>query len=204
MASSSVASSASSACVSTIPTCTGRANLGDRSADPVASEAESSSAGRSAVGFLAVARSLHTETSMRSHLSHYEDVAELEDDILCFLPTVSDLDVFSCELELLDLREQQPLSEAFRTVANGSSSLHGGRTFHLAVPGRRQGKLPQSSSCPGQPARGNCRQSVPCCTFDPARRSGNWHPTCRNCGLAELPATADCQASTFGHESGSY
>ena len=37
----------------------------------------------------------------------------MEDDILCFLPTVSDLDVFGCELELLDLREQQPLSEAF-------------------------------------------------------------------------------------------
>ena len=35
MASSSVASSASFACVSTIPTGTGRANLGDRSADPV-------------------------------------------------------------------------------------------------------------------------------------------------------------------------
>ena len=57
-----------------------------------------------------------TEYAMQANLSHYEDVAELEDDILCFLPTVSDLDVFGCELELLDLREQQPLSEAFRTV----------------------------------------------------------------------------------------
>ena len=63
-------------------------------------------------------------------------------------------------------------------------------------------KAPQSSSCPGQPARGNCRQSILRCTFDPARRSGNWHPTYRNCGLAELPATTDCQASTFGHKSG--
>ena len=53
---------------------------------------------------------------MQANLSHCEDVAELEDDILCFLPTVSDLEVFGCELELLDLREQQPLSEAFRTV----------------------------------------------------------------------------------------
>ena len=57
-----------------------------------------------------------TEYTMQANLSHYEDVAELEDDILCFLPTVSDLEVFGCELELLDLREQQPLSEAFRTV----------------------------------------------------------------------------------------
>ena len=56
------------------------------------------------------------EYAMQANLSHYEDVAELEDDILCFLPTVSDLEVFGCELELLDLREQQPLSEAFRTL----------------------------------------------------------------------------------------
>ena len=57
-----------------------------------------------------------TEYAMQADLFHCEDVAELEDDILCFLPTVSDLEVFGCELELLDLREQQPLSEAFRTV----------------------------------------------------------------------------------------
>ena len=57
-----------------------------------------------------------TEYEMQADLSHYEDVAELEDDILCFLPTVSDLDVFGCELDLLDLHTQQPLPEAFRTV----------------------------------------------------------------------------------------
>ena len=59
-----------------------------------------------------------------------ENVAELEDDILCFLPTVSDLDIFGCELDLLDLHTQQPLPEAFRTVllaetTNCSTSLHG-------------------------------------------------------------------------------
>ena len=53
---------------------------------------------------------------MQTNLAQYEDVAELEDDILCFLPTVSDLDVFGCELDLLDLHTQQPLPEAFRTV----------------------------------------------------------------------------------------
>ena len=57
-----------------------------------------------------------TEYAMQADLSHYEDVAELEDDILCFLPTVSDLEVFGCELELLDLHTQQPLTEAFHTV----------------------------------------------------------------------------------------
>ena len=56
-----------------------------------------------------------TEYTMQANLSHYEDIAELEDDILCFLPTVSELDVFGCELELLNLQTQQPLPEAFRT-----------------------------------------------------------------------------------------
>ena len=54
--------------------------------------------------------------AMQTDLTHYEDVAELEDDILCFLPTVSELDVFGCELELLNPQNQQPLPEAFRTV----------------------------------------------------------------------------------------
>ena len=101
-----------------------------------------------------------TEYTMQANLSHYEDVAELEDDILCFLPTVSDLEVFGCELELLDLREQQPLSEAFRTVLLQRPQLQivvrpcmVEGAFHLAFPGRRQRRLPQSSSCPGQPAR---------------------------------------------------
>ena len=66
MSSSSVASSVPASGGSAIPTGTGSANLGDRSADPVASEAESSSAGKSAEGCLAVARSLHKGTSMRS------------------------------------------------------------------------------------------------------------------------------------------
>ena len=102
-----------------------------------------------------------TEYATQADLSHYEDVAELEDDILCFLPTVSDLDVFGCELDLLDLHTQQPLPEgipqgapATTATTNCSSFLHGGRTFHLAVPERRQGKLPQSCTCPGQPAPG--------------------------------------------------
>ena len=72
-----MASSASSVCVSAIPTGTGRASHGDRSADPVSSEAESSSAGRSAVGFLAVARSLHPGTSMRIRSCNREGTRRL-------------------------------------------------------------------------------------------------------------------------------
>ena len=53
---------------------------------------------------------------MQTDLTHCEDAAELEDDILCFLPAVSKLDVFGCELELLNLQNQQLLPEAFRTV----------------------------------------------------------------------------------------
>ena len=45
-----------------------------------------------------------TEYAMQTNLAQYEDVAQLEDDILCFLPTVSDLNVFGCELDLLDLQ----------------------------------------------------------------------------------------------------
>ena len=57
-----------------------------------------------------------TEYAMQTNLAQYEGVAQLEDDILCFLPTVSDLDVFGCELDLLDLHTQRPLPEAFHTV----------------------------------------------------------------------------------------
>ena len=55
-----------------------------------------------------------TEYAMQVDLSHYEDPAL--DDILCFLPVVFDLEVFGCELELLDPHTQQPLTEAFHTV----------------------------------------------------------------------------------------
>ena len=104
-----------------------------------------------------------TAYAMQADLSHYEDVAELEDDILCFLPTVSDLDVFGCELELLSLHTQQPLPEAFRTVLLQRPQLQivvrlcmedGHSIWQFQEDGKE--KLPQSCSRPGQPARGNC------------------------------------------------
>ena len=81
------------------------------------------------------------EYAMQTNLAQFADVAELEDDVLCFLPTVSDLDVFGCELELDPT--QQPLPEAFHTVLlhrpklQIGTSLRGGWTLHLAVPGRQ-------------------------------------------------------------------
>ena len=147
-----------------------------------------------------------TEYTMQANLSHYEDVAELEDYILCFLPTVSDLEVFGCELELLDLRASSNLCQRHSArvllqrpqlqIVVRPCMVERHSIWHFQADGKEG--YPKAVRCPGQPARGNCRQSILRCTFDPARRSGNWHPTYGNCGLAELPATADCQASIFG------
>ena len=52
----------------------------------------------------------------QANLTHYEDLTQLEDDILSFLPTVSDIDVFGCEVDLIELDTQLPLSEAFHTA----------------------------------------------------------------------------------------
>ena len=41
---------------------------------------------------------------------------QLEDDILCFLPTVSDIDVFGCEVDLIDFATQLPLPAAFHAA----------------------------------------------------------------------------------------
>ena len=57
-----------------------------------------------------------TEYTMQTNLTHYEDIMQLEDDILCFLPTVSDIDVFGCEVDLIELDTQLPLPEAFHTA----------------------------------------------------------------------------------------
>ena len=82
------------------------------------------------------------EQTMQANLNHYEDITQLEDDILCFLPTVSDIDVFGCEVDLIELDTQLPLSESFRTALlqqqklqiNHSPALPGGGPLYLAVP----------------------------------------------------------------------
>ena len=57
-----------------------------------------------------------TEYTMQTNITHYEDMMQLEDDILCFLPTVSDIDVFGCEVDLIDFATQLPLPAAFHTA----------------------------------------------------------------------------------------
>ena len=38
------------------------------------------------------------ECHMPASLAHYEDLLQLEDDVVSFLPTVSDIEVFGCEV----------------------------------------------------------------------------------------------------------
>ena len=63
------------------------------------------------------------EYTMQANPTHYEDIAQLEDDILCFLPTVSDIDVFGCEVNLIELDTQLPVSEAFHTALQQQKKL---------------------------------------------------------------------------------
>ena len=56
------------------------------------------------------------EYSMPANLTHYEDLTQLEDDIVSFLPTVSDIEVFGCEVDLLEQDTRLPLSEDFHTT----------------------------------------------------------------------------------------
>ena len=53
---------------------------------------------------------------MQTNITHCEDMMQLEDDTLCFLPTVSDIDVFGCEVDLIDFATQLPLPAAFHTA----------------------------------------------------------------------------------------
>ena len=139
-----------------------------------------------------------TVYAMQADLSHYEDVAELEDDILCFLPTVSDLDVFGCELELLNLHTQQPLPEAFRTVLLQRPQLQivvrpcmvdGHSIWQFQDDGKES--YPKAVRVPPNP-----RGAIADRAFYAAPS------TCRSCGLADVSATTNCQAPTLGHKTG--
>ena len=41
------------------------------------------------------------EYHMPANFAHYEDLSQLEDDVVGFLPTVADVEVFGCEVDLL-------------------------------------------------------------------------------------------------------
>ena len=41
------------------------------------------------------------EYRVPANFVHYEDLSQLEDDVVGFLPTVSDVEVFGCEVDLV-------------------------------------------------------------------------------------------------------
>lgn len=60
-----------------------------------------------------------TEHAMQVNLAQYETLAQLEDDILEFLPTVTDIDAFGCQVDLIEPDTQLPLDETFRSSTSG-------------------------------------------------------------------------------------
>ena len=46
----------------------------------------------------------------------YEDFSQLEDDVVSFLPTVSDMEVFGCEVDLIVPDTQLPLQDPIHST----------------------------------------------------------------------------------------
>ena len=63
------------------------------------------------------------EYHMPANLAHYEDLSQLEDDIVSFLPTVSDIEVFGCEIDLIEPDTQLPLRDPFHSTLLKRSRL---------------------------------------------------------------------------------
>ena len=64
------------------------------------------------------------EYCMPTNLAYYEDLSQLEDDIVSFLPTVSDIEVFGCEIDLIEPDTQLPLGDSFRSTLRQQNRLH--------------------------------------------------------------------------------
>ena len=60
---------------------------------------------------------------MPANLAHYEDLAQLEDDIISFLPTVTDMEIFGCEVELLQCDTKLPLRDPIHSALQKQSRL---------------------------------------------------------------------------------
>ena len=132
----------------------------------------------------------------QANLTHYEDLTQLEDDIVSFLPTVSDIEVFGCEVDLFEPDTQLPLSENFHTTLLQQSKLQ-----ILVRPCMEEGhSLPQGCLSPHQSTQRDSRQSV--------LRSAD-ASTCSYCErdqarwlrcLARLPTAADRQTPVLSHQ----
>ena len=142
------------------------------------------------------------EYTMQTNLTHYEDITQLEDDILCFLPTVSDMDVFGCEVDLIELDTQLPLPEAFHTALLHKRKLQivvrpcmveGHSIWQFQADDRES--YPKAIRVPVNPRREIAdRSSLLCSTYAPTCGNCCRHTACRLCGLAGLSAAADRQA----------
>ena len=135
-----------------------------------------------------------TEYTMQTNITHYEDMMQLEDDILCFLPTVSDIDVFGCEVDLIDFATQLPLPAAFHTALMQQRKLQivvrpcmvEGHSIWQFQEGDKE-SYPKAVRVPINP-----RREIADRAFYAAPMLRN--PACRICGLAGVSATADRQA----------
>lgn len=63
------------------------------------------------------------EYHMPANLAHHEELAQLEDDVVCFLPTVSDVEVFGCEVDLIVPDTQLPLRNPIHSTLKKHNRL---------------------------------------------------------------------------------
>ena len=58
-----------------------------------------------------------------ANLAHYEDLSQLEDDVVSFLPTVSDIEVFGCEVDLIMPDTKLPLRDPIHSTLKKQNRL---------------------------------------------------------------------------------
>ena len=63
------------------------------------------------------------EHHMPANLAHYEDLSQLEDDVVNFLPTVSDIEVFGCEVDLIMSDTKLPLRDPIHSTLKKQNRL---------------------------------------------------------------------------------
>ena len=63
------------------------------------------------------------EYHMPANLAHYEDLSQLEDDVVSFLPTVSDIEVFGCEVDLIMPDTKLPLRDPIHSTLKKQNRL---------------------------------------------------------------------------------
>ena len=138
---------------------------------------------------------------MQANLTHYEDLSQLEDDIVSFLPTVSDIEVFGCEVDLFAPDTQLPLSEDFHTTLLQQNRLQivvrpcteEGHSIWQFQESDRE-RYPKAVRVPTNPRKeiaDRAFYAAPMCSCG-ERDQARWVRR-----SARLPTTANCQTPTF-------